>query len=57
MAYGNCLQCGRFCGEISALVNEFRGEIVKVTGICKKHGEQDLTDQDWGWEDFDKEGK
>lgn len=26
--------------------------IVSVKGMCVKHGEVDLSDQEWGWDDF-----
>ena len=50
---GHCPKCGRFCGQI---VGTIRNEgLVKVTGECRAHGEVDLSDQDWGYEDFDGE--
>jgi len=50
---GHCPKCGRFCGKI---VGTIRNEgLDKVTGICRMHGEVDLSDQDWGYEDFDEE--
>ena len=51
---GHCPKCGKFCGEIEALVNEIDG-IKKVEGKCKAHGKVDLSDQSWGYEDFDNE--
>ncbi len=56
MSFGNCPVCGRFCGNILATVNGLE-QITKVTGTCEKHGEQDLTDQDWCSDDFYYEGK
>ena len=55
MSFGNCPICGKFCSNIMATTH---GEqITKVTGICKKHGEQDLTDQSWDGDDFNYEGE
>lgn len=51
MSFGNCPICGKFCGNILATTNKAE-RIIKVTGICKIHGEQDLTDQDWDGDDF-----
>ena len=48
---GHCPGCGRFCGGISAMGHEMMG-LVGVTGICKTHGEVDLTGQEWSWDDF-----
>lgn len=48
---GHCPKCGRFCGQIFAYGNESRG-LFKVKGFCKVHGEVDLTDQSWTYEEF-----
>lgn len=50
---GHCPQCGRFCGQIKGYGNAWG--LVRVTGICKVHGEVDLTQQDWSYEDFFEE--
>jgi len=43
--------CGRFVGNIKAKLTA-DNEITKVTGVCKKHGVVDVTDQEWCYEDF-----
>jgi len=48
---GHCPKCGKFCGQIMAYGNESRG-LFKVKGTCRTHGEVDLTDQSWSWDDF-----
>ena len=48
---GQCPICGRFCGQITPYGNESRG-LWKVTGVCKHHGEVDLTKQEWAADDF-----
>jgi hypothetical protein len=48
---GQCPKCGRFVGRILGTVSEAIG-LVKVEGICKTHGEVDLTEQDWSHDDF-----
>lgn len=52
---GHCPKCGRFCGEISALVSPDFG-IKDVHGRCSVHGIVDLTGQAWSYEDFDNQG-
>ena len=49
-----CLNCGRFCGNVEATINGF-DEIVKVEGDCKRCGHVDLTRSNWGYEDFETE--
>lgn len=44
--------CGRFVGNIKATIVGIDDRIIKVTGVCKKHGVVDITDQDWTYEDF-----
>ncbi len=51
---GHCPKCGKFCSNIQGEGNEYVG-LARVTGICKVHGEVDLSSQDWGYEDFFKE--
>lgn len=48
---GKCPKCGKFCHSVMAELNEDR--ILSVDGVCKIHGSQILTDQDWSYEDFD----
>ncbi len=48
---GHCPKCGKFCGKIQGEGNEYIG-LAKVTGVCKVHGEVDLSSQSWGYEDF-----
>lgn len=48
----HCPKCGRFVKEISIFANGL-DEIVKVEGVCKKHGIVDVTNQDWDYDDFD----
>jgi hypothetical protein len=45
--------CGRFCGNITGEINELG--IRRVYGTCTKHGEVDLTHQEWTYEEFDAE--
>lgn len=49
---GHCPRCGRFCGDITFFYNDYG--IQRVTGVCAKHGEVDLTQQDWSYDDFDE---
>lgn len=49
---GQCPVCGKFCSHIVADMSECDG-IKKVSGTCKKHGNVDLTEQDWSTEEFD----
>ena len=51
MNKSHCPKCGKFCSGVHAQLSE-RG-IEKVTGRCKKHGWQDITNCDWDYEDFD----
>ena len=51
MEPGHCPQCGRYCGNIVGFFEH--GGLVKVVGICVKHGEVDLTEQDWDATDFE----
>jgi hypothetical protein len=48
-----CPKCGKFTSEIYARINEFG--ISKVVGTCKIHGEVDISDGGWAYEDFDNE--
>jgi hypothetical protein len=48
---GHCPKCGKFCGKITGHGNCELG-LIKVTGICKTHGEVDLTHQEWSFDDF-----
>ena len=48
----HCPECGKFVGDIRATVSGIDEDITKVTGVCKKHGKVDVTDQDWIYEDF-----
>jgi len=50
---GNCPKCGRWVGQITGTINYALGELVKVTGVCKHHGEVDLSEQAWDYDDFD----
>jgi len=43
MSYFKCPICGKFVGKVRAFEDDFRGRIVKVVGVCKKHGEVDVT--------------
>jgi hypothetical protein len=52
---GQCPKCGRFVGKITASINDRAGILFSVSGICKHHGEVDLTAQDWSYEDFEPE--
>jgi len=51
---GQCPKCGRFCSSIMGhFLPEHRGGGLRfVTGVCKRHGAVDLTDQDFGYDDF-----
>lgn len=51
----HCPKCGKFVGNVLAQTKAER--IEKVEGFCKKHGIQDLTDQDWSADDFGDEIK
>ncbi len=46
-----CPTCGRFVSNVTATVNGFL-DIIKVEGVCKRHGWIDATDQEWGYDDF-----
>lgn len=48
---GHCPKCGRFCGNIRAALNDFLG-LFRVTGTCSIHGDVDLSDQDWSYDEF-----
>ena len=48
---GHCPKCGRFCGAIVGFGSEDRG-LYEVRGECHRHGDVDLTGQEWSWEDF-----
>ena len=48
---GHCPKCGRFCGSITGYGGDEIG-LQKVTGICKKHGLVNLTNQEWSYDDF-----
>lgn len=50
---GHCPLCGCFCGDIRFTHNDSR--ILRVTGVCARHGEVDLTQQNWSYDDFDEE--
>jgi hypothetical protein len=49
-----CPICGKFTSEIYARLSEDFG-ISKVVGTCKIHGEVDISDGGWAYEDFDTE--
>ncbi len=51
---GHCPRCGRWCSAITGWGGEEEG-LRRVTGICKVHGEVDLSKQDWSYDDFFKE--
>ncbi len=51
---GHCPICGKFVGQIRALLYEEASRMV-VTGVCKTHGKQDISHQGWDWDEFDKE--
>lgn len=44
-----CPACAKFLAKVNASVN-LNGDILKVEGICKKHGVVEPTD--WDYEDF-----
>ncbi len=48
---GNCPVCGRFCGHIVGYGGRDM-PLSRVTGDCKVHGQVDLTDQAWNWDEF-----
>lgn len=50
---GHCPKCGRFCGNIKGTIKGgIDGYLEKVSGVCKTHGEVDLSGEPWGWDDF-----
>ena len=51
-----CPTCGRFIANVEATVNGFE-HITKVEGICKTHGTVNVTNQEWGYDDFFPEKK
>jgi hypothetical protein len=51
---GHCPKCGYWVGAIVGTMNGL-GELLKVTGVCKVHGEVDITSQDWSWDDFNED--
>lgn len=42
-----CPVCGKFCSNVGVWVNGLE-EVVKITGICKIHGEVNLMECEWG---------
>ena len=46
-----CPECGKFTSKVTATINYER--IIKVEGICKKHGLVDISGGSWAWENFD----
>ena len=52
MNHSKCPICGRFVGNVYAIVNGL-DEIVRVMGTCRIHGEVDVTKtSSWVWENF-----
>jgi hypothetical protein len=44
-----CPVCGRFIADVAAQIN-YALDIIKVEGICRKHGV--VQPEDWEYEDF-----
>lgn len=47
-----CNECGKYIPDkVTLSISELYG-ITKVVGKCKEHGKQDVTAQEWNYEDF-----
>lgn len=51
MMRGQCPKCGKFLRNIAAVGSASIG-LVLVTGVCKRHKTVDITNQDYGYDDF-----
>ena len=51
----HCPLCGKFVSNVIAWTKGERIETVE--GKCKKHGDVDITDQDWEGDNFEYNGK